>query len=130
MSRMRLTGFLILLLSAGISAGAETVVNTPGAQTAVGTPKAQTTISTPAAQTAVGTPKTQTAVNTPAAQTAVSAPGTVTAVSTPPGGRPIAVVEKNAHTFPAVMEGEEVKYDFVIRNVGDAPLMIEKVGAG
>ena len=32
--------------------------------------------------------------------------------------------------FPAVLEGAEVLHDFVIKNIGTAPLQVEKVGTG
>lgn len=63
----------------------------------------------------------------------IIAAGAVTAEetkrTTPPVG-PFAVVEKAAYSFPVVVEGTEVRHDFVIRNAGDAPLIIKKVHAG
>lgn len=43
---------------------------------------------------------------------------------------PVAVAEQAKQTLPAVLEGTEVRHDFVIRNTGDAPLEIEKVKSG
>ena len=46
------------------------------------------------------------------------------------GGIPKAVFPEMTHDFTSVMEGEDIKHDFVIENHGDAPLIIEKVKPG
>lgn len=44
---------------------------------------------------------------------------------------PVAVVENGGtYVFPTTMEGTELRHDFVIRNTGDAPLVIESVKSG
>ena len=44
--------------------------------------------------------------------------------------QPKAVVPEVVYTFPPVVEGEQVTRTFPIRNEGDAPLIIERVGTG
>lgn len=63
----------------------------------------------------------------------LAAAGTVTAKETAektPSAGPLAVVDKSEYTFSSVIEGTEVKHDFIIRNTGDAPLLIENVKGG
>ena len=43
---------------------------------------------------------------------------------------PQAVVDDTRHTLPAVIEGTEVRHDFVIKNTGNASLEIENVKTG
>jgi len=42
---------------------------------------------------------------------------------------PKAVVPEPSHAFAQVLEGVVVTHDFVIRNQGDAPLVIRKVSS-
>lgn len=42
---------------------------------------------------------------------------------------PKAVVEEPNHIFAQVVDGEVVTHDFVIRNQGDAPLLIGRVSS-
>jgi hypothetical protein len=42
---------------------------------------------------------------------------------------PKAVVPEPSHVFAQVLEGVVVTHDFVIRNQGDAPLVIRKVSS-
>lgn len=44
--------------------------------------------------------------------------------------KPCAVLEKSEYEFPAVVEGMDVKHDFVLKNTGSAPLDIIKLKAG
>ncbi|MGD8367719.1 MAG: hypothetical protein PVG78_08755 [Desulfobacterales bacterium] len=44
--------------------------------------------------------------------------------------QPRAVVPEYVYTFSPVVEGEQVVRTFSIRNEGDAPLIIERVGTG
>ncbi len=44
--------------------------------------------------------------------------------------QPEAVVPESVYTFSPVVEGEQVVRTFTIRNEGDAPLIIERVGTG
>jgi len=43
---------------------------------------------------------------------------------------PQAVIDDTRHTLPAVIEGTEVRHNFVVKNTGNAPLEIEKVKTG
>ena len=43
---------------------------------------------------------------------------------------PSVFVPEGRYTFSPVLDGTEVKHDFVIQNKGDAPLKIEKVRTG
>jgi hypothetical protein len=133
MWKMRLVGCLILLLAIGMTAGAENTENTPGASAIMNKPSpAPTVVQTSGPEMTVKSPGAEPAAVAPDTGTdrKAVAPGAETAVSVPPGGRPIAIFDEYAYTFPAVMEGEEVKHDFVVRNKGDAPLIIDKVSAG
>lgn len=40
---------------------------------------------------------------------------------------PQAVFPKRTHNFGEVFEGKEIKYDFVVENKGDAPLVIKTI---
>jgi hypothetical protein len=40
---------------------------------------------------------------------------------------PKAVFPKRTHNFGEVFEGKEIKYDFVVENKGDAPLVIKNI---
>ena len=40
---------------------------------------------------------------------------------------PRAVFPKRTHSFGEVFEGKEIKYDFVVENQGDAPLVIKDI---
>ena len=51
-------------------------------------------------------------------------------VTDPTPTAPEAVVDNTKHTLPAVIEGTEVRHDFVIKNSGNAPLEVEKVKTG
>ena len=64
------------------------------------------------------------------ATVAVAAEPQTEAVTDPIPTAPRAVVEKTRQTLPAVIEGKEVRHDFVIKNEGNAPLEIEKVKTG
>lgn len=43
------------------------------------------------------------------------------------GEAPKAVFLQTRYQFEAVMEGQEIKHDFIIENHGNAPLIIKKV---
>jgi len=43
---------------------------------------------------------------------------------------PKAMVETHDYDFGSVMEGEDVRHDFVIKNIGDAPLNIRGTRTG
>ena len=43
---------------------------------------------------------------------------------------PVAVAPEPSHTFPTVVEGNEVVHDFVIQNKGSDTLEIQKVKTG
>jgi hypothetical protein len=43
---------------------------------------------------------------------------------------PVAVAPEPSHTFPTVVEGNEVVHDFVIQNKGNETLEIQKVQTG
>jgi hypothetical protein len=43
---------------------------------------------------------------------------------------PSIYITESKYAFPTVIEGDEVKHDFIIQNKGDAPLIIEKVKTG
>lgn len=45
-------------------------------------------------------------------------------------GGPNLVVPKPHFEFAPVLDGEEVTHDFVVKNTGDAPLVINKVQTG
>lgn len=40
---------------------------------------------------------------------------------------PKVFLSKRAHNFGEVFEGDEIKYDFVVENKGDAPLVIKSI---
>jgi hypothetical protein len=40
---------------------------------------------------------------------------------------PKAVFPKRTHNFGEVFEGKEIKFDFVVENKGDAPLVIKNI---
>ena len=132
MWKMRLVGCLILLLAIGMTAAAENEANKPGESAVMGKPPAAAVVKTSGPGMAVKLPGEVPATAAPGAGTAQKAatPDVNTTVTSPPTGRPIAIVENTLYTFPAVMEGEEVVHDFVFRNAGDAPLIIEQVNAG
>ena len=44
-----------------------------------------------------------------------------------PTPQPKAVFPEVKYTFPTIMEGTEIKHDFMIENHGQAPLIIQKV---
>lgn len=46
------------------------------------------------------------------------------------GQGPAAVVLERIHTFEPVPDGTEVVHDFVLRNIGDEVLFIEKLKSG
>ncbi|WP_373499929.1 hypothetical protein [Desulfococcus sp.] len=46
------------------------------------------------------------------------------------GKGPAALVSERVHTFEPVPDGTEVVYDFVLRNIGDEVLFIEKLKSG
>lgn len=46
------------------------------------------------------------------------------------GQGPAAVVLERVHTFEPVPDGTEVVHDFVLRNIGDEMLFIEKLKSG
>ena len=46
-----------------------------------------------------------------------------------PSAGPMAIIDQRSYTFPETLEGVEARHDFVIRNVGDAPLIIHEVKA-
>ncbi|MGD8833300.1 MAG: DUF1573 domain-containing protein [Desulfobacteraceae bacterium] len=58
----------------------------------------------------------------PSAQTRLSAKDQSAAQAAPK-----AVYPKKEHDFGEVFEGTEIKYDFVIENQGDAPLVIKNI---
>lgn len=43
---------------------------------------------------------------------------------------PVAVAPEPSHTFPTVVEGNEVVHDFIIQNKGSETLEIQKVKTG
>ena len=45
-------------------------------------------------------------------------------------GKPVAVVEADSYDFGLAYEGLDVAHDFIIKNTGDAPLMIQDVKIG
>jgi len=47
-----------------------------------------------------------------------------------PAKQPRLVFPEIKHDFGSVMEGVEIKYDFIIENKGDAPLVIHNVRPG
>jgi hypothetical protein len=132
MWKMRLVVCLILLLAIGMTAAAENEANKPGESEVMGKPPAAAVVKTSGPGMAVKLPGEVPASAAPdadKAQKAVTPDANKTATS-PPTGRPVAIIDNNLYTFPAVMEGEEVVHDFVFRNAGDAPLLIEQVSAG
>ncbi|MDI6796791.1 MAG: DUF1573 domain-containing protein [Desulfatibacillaceae bacterium] len=46
------------------------------------------------------------------------------------GGQPLAVMDSNNYAFEKVFEGEKVEHTFIIRNKGDAELIIERINTG
>ena len=46
------------------------------------------------------------------------------------GQGPAALVSERVHTFEPVPDGTEVVHDFVLRNIGDELLFIEKLKSG
>ena len=64
------------------------------------------------------------------ATVAVAADTQTEPVTDPTPTAPMAVVEKTRQTLAAVIEGTEVRHDFIIKNEGNAPLEIEKVKTG
>ena len=52
-------------------------------------------------------------------------PGSGVAAET--GKSPRAVYPESIYRFDPVMEGAEIKHDFIVENHGDAPLVIQKV---
>ncbi len=57
---------------------------------------------------------------------AQSAAGTVPGIGNAQGG-PLAEVPEKVHDFGKVFEGKEYVHNFIVKNVGDAPLEIKKV---
>ena len=47
-----------------------------------------------------------------------------------PQKAPAAVVPNPIHNFAVVVEGQEVRHDFIIRNTGTAPLVVHRVKTG
>jgi len=45
-------------------------------------------------------------------------------------GAPVAVMESQYHEFAHVLDGEKVEHTFIIRNKGDAELVIERINTG
>ncbi len=43
---------------------------------------------------------------------------------------PNAIFPEMVHQFEKTLEGNEVSYDFVVKNKGDSPLKVEKVKTG
>ncbi|MEW6077825.1 MAG: DUF1573 domain-containing protein [Thermodesulfobacteriota bacterium] len=56
----------------------------------------------------------------------VNLPAAAAEEGTPPAV-PVATFQEITHVFPATLEGVDVSHDFVIRNTGGAPLMIDDV---
>lgn len=52
------------------------------------------------------------------------------ASDTAPENGPNAVAPEPSFQFKPVLEGEEVVHDFIVRNTGTEPLVIEKVKTG
>lgn len=50
-------------------------------------------------------------------------------VTTTPTGTPRMFVEESDHNYGRILKGDLVEHVFIIRNDGDAPLLIEKVQA-
>ena len=45
-------------------------------------------------------------------------------------GKPVAAVKADSHEFGLAYEGSDVTHEFIIKNTGDAPLMIQDVKTG
>jgi hypothetical protein len=58
---------------------------------------------------------------------AVPSKAASTVKSAPYQNRPGAVFPETRHEFGFVMEGSEIKHDFIVENHGGAPLVITKV---
>ncbi len=43
------------------------------------------------------------------------------------GVKPVLIIQDKVHTFEQVLEGIDVRHDFIVHNKGDAVLKIEKV---
>ncbi len=41
--------------------------------------------------------------------------------------KPVLIIQDKVHTFEQVLEGTDVRHDFIVQNKGDAVLKIEKV---
>ncbi|MEE4261925.1 MAG: hypothetical protein V2I56_04490 [Desulfobacteraceae bacterium] len=58
----------------------------------------------------------------------LSTPCTFAETST--ASAPKAVLPESIHVFEPVVEGTLVSHDFILQNLGDAPLIIESIKAG
>ena len=47
-----------------------------------------------------------------------------------PQAMPFAEADEREYVFPSILEGDEARHAFVIRNTGEAPLIIERVNTG
>ncbi len=43
---------------------------------------------------------------------------------------PSALISEKTHRFEAIVEGDQVTHDFIIKNIGTAPLKIVKIESG
>ncbi len=50
-------------------------------------------------------------------------------VTTTPTGTPRMSIEESDHNYGRILKGDVVEHLFIVRNDGDAPLLIEKVQA-